>query len=45
MYLFMYLFHNFQFGEMQPFFNMPHAFKKIGEMQLTYIYTNINFIK
>jgi len=38
-----YLFNNFQFGEMQldelqfgempHFFNTPHAFKKIGEMQ------------
>jgi hypothetical protein len=28
-----YLFNNFQFGEMPHFFNTPHAFKKIGEMQ------------
>jgi len=41
MYLFMYLFHNFQFGEMQPFFNMPHALKKIGEMKLPYIYNPV----
>ena len=32
-YCFIYLFNNFQFGEMPHFFNTPHAFKKIGEIQ------------